>query len=374
MTDKTKPASQATTGPVPKPGIMDIHAYVGGKSLVDGVDRIIKLSSNESALGASPRAMEAYRSMADKLHLYPDGGSTALRDAIAAHYGVEADRIVCGAGSDEILNLLTQAYAGPGDEVLFTEHGFLVYRLAAMSNGATPVAAPETDNRTDVDKLLAAVTPRTKILFLANPNNPTGTYIPTEDVVRLHQGLPDHVLLVLDAAYAEFVRRNDYDPGFGLVRSAANVVMTRTFSKIYGLAGLRLGWSYCPQDVADVLNRIRGPFNTSHAAQMAGVAALQDIGFTEQAVNHNEEWLAWLGAEIAGLGLNVTESVANFLLVDFPDRDGKRAADADAFLQTRGLIVRRMDEYNFPNALRISVGLAEDNQVLVSALREFMAQ
>ena len=369
MTDRKDIAK----GPVPKPGILDIEPYVGGKSSVDGVDRIIKLSSNESALGASPRAIEAYRAMADKLHIYPDGGSTDLREALASHYGVDAKRIVCGAGSDEILNLLAQAYAGPGDEALFTEHGFLVYRLAAMANGATPIAAPETNNCTDVDKLLAAVTDRTRIVFLANPNNPTGTYIPTEEVARLHAELPDNVLLVLDAAYAEFVRRNDYDPGFGLVDSADNVVMTRTFSKIYGLASLRLGWGYCSEKVADVLNRVRGPFNVTLAAQIAGVAALQDIGFTEEAIDHNETWLAFLTGEISKLGLEVTESVANFLLVHFPDQDGKRAADADLYLQSKGIIVRRMDEYNFPNALRMSVGKEDENRALVTALADFMA-
>ncbi len=373
MTDKGDDQNNGQTGgPQPRPGILDIKPYVGGASSVAGKSRVIKLSGNESALGASPNAVRAFEETKARLHRYPDGGATGLRQALADHYGLHPDRIVCGAGSDELLHLLTQAYVGPGDEVLYSEHGFLVYKIAAMANGATPVAAPEKDNRSDVDALLAAVTARTKILFLANPNNPTGTYLPVEELRRLQAGLPSHVLLVIDAAYAEFVRRNDYEAGIELVSSHKNVVMTRTFSKIYGLAGLRLGWAYCPAEVASVLNRIRGPFNVSEAAQQAGIAALRDSAFIEKATSHNEQWRKWLEDKIIGLGLGVTPSVSNFILVEFPDKDGFRAPDADQFLMEQGVIVRRMEEYGFPNSLRLSVGLEEENRVLFEALAAFM--
>ena len=289
----------------------------------------IKLSSNENPLGPSPAAVEAFKAAADSLERYPDGSASGLRQAIARVHGLNPDRIVCGAGSDELLNLLAHAYLEPGDEGIFTEHGFLVYRIAILGCGATPVVAPETNLRTDVDKILACVTPKTKIVFIANPNNPTGTYLPFDEVRRLRRELPDHVLLVLDAAYSEYVRRNDYEAGIELVATTGNTVMTRTFSKIYGLAALRLGWAYCPEPVADALNRIRGPFNVSSPAIAAGIAALEDRAHVETSVAHNETWLPWLTAEIEKLGLTVTPSVANFVLVHFPEKDGRDAEAAN---------------------------------------------
>src|SRR5918998_500201 len=261
--------------PEPRPGVMQIEAYVPGKSAASGVAKIHKLSSNETPLGPSPKAVEAIRS-ADHLELYPDGSATCLREAIGAKYGLDPKRIVCGAGSDELLSLITHAYVGPGDEGIFSEHGFLVYRIAILAAGGVPVVAPEKDYHADVDAILAKVTPKTKIVFLANPNNPTGTYIPFDEVKRLHAGLPAHVVLVLDAAYAEYVRRNDYESGLELVATAENVVMTRTFSKIYGLANLRLGWMVAPAHIIDAVDRIRGPFNINGPAMAAGVPALQD--------------------------------------------------------------------------------------------------
>jgi histidinol-phosphate aminotransferase len=256
--------------PEPRPGVMQIEAYVPGKSAAAGVAKIHKLSSNETPLGPSPKAIEAIRA-ANHFELYPDGAATALREAIASKYGLDPDRILCGSGSDELLSLVTSAYVGPGDEGIFTAHGFLVYKIAILAAGGTPVVAPETDYRADVDAILSRVTPRTKIVYLANPNNPTGTYLPFNEVKRLHAGLPPHVLLVLDAAYAEYVRRNDYEAGLELVLSADNVVMTRTFSKIYGLANLRLGWMVGPAHVIDAVNRIRGPFNVNGPAMTAGI-------------------------------------------------------------------------------------------------------
>lgn len=356
--------------PVPKPGILEIEAYVPGKSSAKGT-KIHKLSSNESPIGASSMAVTAYRQAAEKLALYPDGSATALRDAIAQRYGLSADRIICGAGSDEILQLLAHAYLGPGDEAVYSQYGFMVYPIVIQANGATSVVAKETTFTTDVDAMIAAVTPKTKMVFVANPNNPTGTYVSYQDLRRLHAALPPDVLLIVDAAYAEFVTANDYEPGIALVSEFENVVMTRTFSKIHGLAALRLGWAYGPLHVMDVLNRMRGPFNVSLPAIAAGVASIQDTSFMDQALVHNTRWLRWLTDEISKLGLSVVPSVGNFVLVHFTKE--KTAAKADAYLQDEGLVVRRMDGYGMPNALRMSVGTEEANHALVKALKGFMA-
>ena len=357
--------------PQPRPGIMQIEAYVPGKSTAAGVAKIHKLSSNETPLGPSPKAVEALRA-ADHFEHYPDGSATRLREAIAAKYGLDARRIICGSGSDELLSLVTQTYVGAGDEGLYSEHGFLVYKIAILAAGGVPVVAPETDYHADVDAFLARVTDRTRVVYLANPNNPTGTYIPFDEVKRLHAGLPSHVVLVLDAAYAEYVRRNDYEAGLELVATSENVVMTRTFSKIYGLASLRLGWMVGPADVIDAVNRIRGPFNVNGPAMAAGIAAIQDDAHVARAVAHNEQWLGWLTREIETLGLKTTPSVGNFLLIHFPPEPGRTAREADAFLSSRGLILRRIDAYGLPQALRLTVGDEEANRLLVETLREFV--
>lgn len=358
--------------PQPKSGILDIAAYVPGKSGAKGA-KVHKLSSNESPIGSSQKAIEAYRAAATTLELYPDGAATRLRNAIAGRFGLKAENIVCGAGSDELLQLIAHAYLSPGDEAIYSQYGFLVYPIAIQSNGATAVVAPEHDYLADVDAILARVTPRTKIVFLANPNNPTGRYLPFNEVKRLHAGLPAHVLLVLDAAYAEYVRRNDYEAGIELVATFDNVVMTRTYSKIFGLAALRLGWAYCPAHVADVLNRVRGPFNISAPAIAAGVAAIEDHDFVERAVAHNDQWLPWVMKELSAIGLEVTPSVGNFVLVHFPGDGPHHAHAADAFLQENGFVVRRMDAYGLPNALRITIGTAEANRGLASCLKAFLS-
>jgi histidinol-phosphate aminotransferase len=354
--------------PAPKAGILDIEAYVPGKSLAKGA-KIHKLSSNESPVGASPKAVQAFAEASAKLALYPDGSAKQLRDAIAQRYGLAADRIVCGAGSDEILQLLAHAYLGPGDEAVYSQYGFMVYPIVIQSNGAMAVVAREKDHTADVDALLAAVSPRTRMVFLANPNNPTGTYIPFSEVKRLHAGLPPQVLLVLDAAYAEFVQTNDYEPGMALVSEFENVVMTRTFSKIHGLAALRLGWAYGPADVIDVLNRVRGPFNVSLPAIAAGAASIQDAAFMDMALAHNTQWLSWLTSEIGQIGYEVTPSVGNFVLVRF--KDTATAQAVDAHLLDHGLIVRRMDGYGMPQALRVSVGTEEANRTFIRVLKDF---
>jgi histidinol-phosphate aminotransferase len=364
----------ALARPQPHQGVMAIEAYVPGKSSAPGVARVFKLSSNETPLGPSPKAIAAYKSVAGHLQDYPDGASTALREAIGRTFGLDPKRIVCGTGSDDLLHLLARAYVSPGDEAIYTTHGFLEYPIVTLACNGKPVVAPEKNYTADVDAMLAAVTPRTKLVFLANPNNPTGTYLPFDEVRRLRAGLPPHVLLVIDAAYAEYVRRNDYEAGIELVATTENTVMCRTFSKIYGLAALRLGWLYGPPEVLDALNRIRAPFNVASPAIEAGIAALEDTDHIERSRAHNERWLPWLTEEIRKLGLTVTPSVANFLLIHFPQTKGRTAADADALLTSRGLILRRVTPYKLPDALRMTVGTEEANRLVVAALAEFMGR
>ncbi|HTV46626.1 MAG TPA: histidinol-phosphate transaminase [Stellaceae bacterium] len=364
----------AAPGPAPRPGILEIAPYVGGEASIAGIERPIRLASNESALGPSPKAMAAYRALADDIHRYPEGSARQLREAIGEHHGLDPERIVCGAGSDELIALLLRSYAGPGDEVLYSRHGFLMYPIGALSVGATPIAAPERELTTDVDALLARVTPRTRIVFIANPNNPTGTYLGADELARLHRGLPPSVLLAIDAAYAEFVNRNDYAAGTALVERADNVVMLRTFSKIYALAGLRLGWGYCPAAIAAVLNRVRGPFNVSTPAAAAGIAAVEDTASLARARAHNDLWLPWFSGRLAGLGLELTPSVANFVLPRFPEEPGRDAEAAFAFLRSRGILTRQMDGYGLPQHLRITIGTGKEMEQVASVLGEFMGR
>ncbi len=349
-----------------RPGIMEIAPYVGGESAVPGIERPAKLSSNENPLGPSPKAMAAFRNAAVDLHRYPDGGAERLRDGIARRFGLEKERIVCGNGSDELISFLARAYAGPGDEVLFSRHGFLMYRLSALAVGATPRMAPEKDLHTDVEALLALVTPATRLVYLGNPNNPTGSYLKVPAVHELRRRLRADILLAIDAAYAEFVEDDDYDAGVDLVRAGDNCVMLRTFSKIYGLAGLRLGWAYCPPSVADVLNRLRGPFNTSAPAQAAALAALDDVEHETKSRAHNKTWREWLAHTLASQGYRVHPSVGNFLLVEFGDADA-----TDAFLRSRGLIMRKMGAYGLPHCLRITIGSEAETRATAAALGEF---
>ena len=366
--------SEQRARPVPKPGVLDIEAYVPGKSRAPEGVKLHKLSSNETPFGASPAVQAALTDVAAHLELYPDGQANALRQAIGEVHGLNPANILCGNGSDELLGLLAQGFLSPGDEAIHTEHGFLVYDIYIRAAGAVPVVAKERDERAEVDAILACVTPRTKIVFLANPNNPTGTYLPADEVRRLHAALPGHVLLVLDAAYAEYVRRNDYSSGLELVSENENVVMTRTFSKIHGLASLRIGWMYAPEAIVDALDRIRGPFNLNAMAIAAGAAAIRDRAHVEKTVAHNNEWLERLTEGLSALGLRVTPSVGNFVLVHFPQGAGRTAAEADAFLTERGFILRRVAGYGFPHALRMTVGSAEANEGVLAALKEFMSR
>jgi len=362
------------SAPTPKSGIMQIEPYVGGESGVEGALRVIKLSSNEGAFGPSPKAAAAYSDIAKSIHLYPDGGSHELRTAIGETYELDPERIVCGAGSDELISLICQSYAGPGDEVLYSEHGFLMYQISAKSVGATPVTAPERKLTADVDALLAGVTEKTRILFLANPNNPTGTYLPASEVKRLRDSLRDDVLLVIDAAYAEFVTREDYSEGNELVDARDNVIVTRTFSKMHGLGGMRLGWCYGPPAVIDVLNRVRGPFNVGAAAQASGAVAVRDLAFQAKVRDHNLKWLAWTREQLIDLGLDVTDSVGNFILACFKSHPDRTADAAELALKKEGIIVRKMGGYGLPDCLRITIGLEEDMRAVVDVLRQFMGK
>jgi histidinol-phosphate aminotransferase len=355
-----------------RPGIMEIAPYVPGEAELPGSGPIYKMSSNESALGPSPAAIEAYRSLSGELHRYPDGGATKLREAIAASIDVDPAQIICGAGSDDVLVMLMRAYAGVGDEVLYSRHGFLVYALAAQSVGAKPVAAPEKSLRTDVDALLAAVTPKTRICFVAEPNNPTGSYVGKAEIARLRRGLPENVLLVLDAAYAEYVDKPDYESGIEMVRSHDNVVTARTFSKIYGLAGLRLGWGFCPKPVIDVLNRIRGPFNTPAPSQAAGIAALGDHEHVRKSKAYNDYWLPWFTDRVTEIGLKAHPSVANFMLVQFPKESKLSADDAEAFLKSRRVLVRKMGAYGLGDCLRVTIAEEPALRACATALSDFV--
>jgi histidinol-phosphate aminotransferase len=357
-----------TAAPLPKSGILDIKPYIGGEGRLDAVPHPVRLASNENVLGCSPLARAAYLACADDLNRYPDGAAGDLRAAIGRAYGLDPERIVCGAGSDELISLIVRAYAGAGDEVMHSQYGFLMYPIAAKSVGATPVAVPEKDMRTDVDALLAAVTPKTKIVLLANPNNPTGSYLSKADMHKLRAGLPPSVLLVVDAAYAEFAQVADYEDGRALVDSGDNTVMLRTFSKIHGLAALRLGWGYFPADIAGVINRVRGAFNVSAPAQAAGIAALEDKTFVQKTIDMTHAGRAQLSEGLSAMGFKVWPSVTNFLLVRF----GGNAEQIRLGLKQQGIFIRQMGAYSLPDHLRITIGTRDDNVRLLAELRQIV--
>ncbi len=361
------------TAPQPKPWIMDIAPYVPGKSKTDDGRQVAKLSSNENPLGTSEAARAAFLRHAGDLERYPDASAAALREALAAAHGLDAARIIYGTGSDEVLHLAAGAFAGPGDEIIFVRYGFAVYEIAARRVGATPVIAPDTDYATDVDAILACVTERTRVIFVANPNNPTGTYTPRADIARLHAALPGHVLLVLDHAYAEYLAPEDDDGGMDLAKTAPNVLVTRTFSKIYGLAAERVGWGYASAAIIDAMHRIRAPFGFSIAAQDAAIAAVADTGFVAHSRTHNQRWLAWFADEIAKLGnagLRAVPSKANFQLVLF---DGAVTAEtAYKALMDHGYIVRWLPGQGLGNGLRITIGTEAETRGVIAALRQIV--
>jgi histidinol-phosphate aminotransferase len=358
------------TTPRPRPEVLTISPYIGGESTLPGINRTIKLSSNEGAFGVPPSAQEAIRRAAEEVYRYPDGGADALREAIGRRWGLDPARIVCGAGSDDLIYQFCLAYGGPGRDIVMSAHGFSIYFIAGTYAGSRVIKVPERNLAADVDAMLAAVSPATRLLFLANPNNPTGSMLPAGEVARLRSGLPPEVLLVVDSAYAEYVTRTDYDPGVKLVDATGNTVMTRTFSKVFGLGGMRIGWCYAPPDVVDVLHRVRGPFNVSVAAQAAAIAALAEQGWVEKGREHNAEWRPKLAAGLAAAGIKVWPSEGNFVLADFGASE--KAEAADAFLRQRGIIVRGVRGYGLPHCLRITVGTAEEVLAVIEGLTAFM--
>ncbi len=358
--------------PTPHPEILTIKPYIGGEAAVPGVARVIKLSSNEGAFGPPPGARAAYAATVATLHRYPDGGARKLREAIGARFGLDPARIVCGAGSDDLIYALCLAYGGQGSELIMSRHGFSIYAIAGAYAGCTVIKTPERDLTADVDAILGAVTPATRLVFLANPNNPTGSLLPAPEIHRLRANLPETVLLVLDAAYAEYVDRPDYEAGATLVDAGANTVMTRTFSKIFGLGGLRVGWAYAPPAIIDVLNRVRLPFNVNAAAQAAAIAALAEPGWVETSAAHNRTERARLTATLSAAGLKLWPSEGNFVLADFTTPEAATAADQ--FLRARGLIVRPMGAYHLPHCLRLTIGTTEECDLLAVALTDFQTQ
>jgi histidinol-phosphate aminotransferase len=361
-----------TDRPLPKPGILQISPYVPGKAAVEGVAHPLKLSANENILGSSPAAREAFASAIDELHLYPDGRCNALREAISARYGLEPENLLFGCGSDEIFQLIGQTFIQPGDNAVQGEHGFGAFAIATRAAGGEVRMAREIDLRIDVDEVLDCVDERTRIVWIANPANPTGTVVGGSEIRRLHAALPADVVLVLDGAYAEFAEDPDFEDGVDLVRNASNVIMTRTFSKLHGLAALRVGWAYMPAEMAEAIDRIRLPFNVSIPGQRAAIAALADEDFQARSLELVRTWRPWLAQQLGGLGLETTPSSANFVLVRFPQTPGRTAADADAFLSARGLIPRRVTGYGLPDHLRITIGLEEHNRAVIDALADFM--
>ena len=356
------------------PHVMELVPYKAGKSKASGHESVIKLSSNESNLGPSPHAWDAIKKTMAQLHRYPDGSHEELREAIGAVHKLPADQIVCGNGSDELIALIIQAYCGEGDNIVYSQHGFLMYKIYAQACGVEALAAKEDHLRANVDAMLATVNERTKVVFLANPNNPTGSYISAAEITRLREGLRSDILLVVDAAYAEYVEEKDYSNGEALVKASDNTVMLRTFSKIYALPALRLGWMFAPENVVDVINRVRSPFNVNQLALAAGMAAVEDQAHIDEARAFNNQCLNELPPRLEAMGITVHPSVCNFLLLEFPDTPGKTATDANAFLTGQGIILREVAAYGLPNCLRMTIGLGVENDAVLDALDAFMKQ
>lgn len=373
MSESSPPSDRGRASrPLPKPGILDIHAYVPGKAKAEGVENPIKLSANENVLGSSEKAREAYAAAVNELHVYPDSRTTILRTAIAERYGLEPERLIFGCGSDEVFAILNQTFLEPGDNIVQGEFAFAAFAIGARACQAEVKIAREPGFRIDVDELLKAVDERTRLVFIANPGNPTGAWIPFSEVRRLHEALPPSVVLVLDGAYSEFVTDPSFSDGLEYARTASNIVVTRTFSKLHGLAALRVGWAYGSTEIIAAMDRIRLPFNTSIPAQRAAVAALADEDFQRRSIDHVERWRPWLEQQLGGLGLEVVRpSAANFVLVGFPKVAGRTAAEVEAWLASKGLLVRQVANYGLPDHLRITIGLEEHNRAVIEALTDF---
>jgi histidinol-phosphate aminotransferase len=360
------------TSPSARPEILTIHPYVAGESEIPGVNRTVKLSSNEGAFGVPPAAQAAIAAVISEVYRYPDGSAAPLREALGKRWGLDPARIVCGAGSDDLIYQLCLSYGGPGRDIVMAEHGFSIYHIAGTYAGSRAIKVPERNLTANLDAMLAAVSPSTRLVFLANPNNPTGSMLPAEEVARFRAALPPDVLLVLDSAYAEYVTRPDYDGGVKLVDATDNTVMTRTFSKIFGLGGMRIGWCYAPPTVVDVLDRVRGPFNVSVAAQAAAIAALAEPGWVEAGCAHNAAQRPRLTAALEAAGIKIWPSEANFVLADFETTEAANAADA--FLRSRGIIVRKVGGYGLPHCLRVTIGTTEEVDLVIEAFTDFKRQ
>lgn len=360
-----------TDRPTPKPGILDIAPYVGGKSAIAGVAEPMKLSSNENMLGAGEKARAAYEAAVRNIHIYPDGRATKLRAAVAETHGLEPERLIFGNGSDEVFALLNQTYLTAGDNIVTGQYGFLAYRISALACEAEVKLAPEPNYKAEVDALLAQVDERTKIVYVSNPSNPTGSWNSGEEIRRLHAALPPHVLLVVDEAYAEYVAEPDWETAFPLARDAENIVVTRTFSKIHGLGGLRIGFGYAPLKVAEAVDRIRLPFNVSVPGLEAAAAALSDAAHQAASRELIASWKPRLTQALRGFGFEVLPSAGNFVLVVFKGPD--QASAANDYLNQKGIIVRPVGGYGLPQALRITIGTEDQNRAVIDALSEFAA-
>ena len=367
-------SSNKTPSIKPKSSIATMVSYTPNHGGATKPGRVIRLSANEGALGMSPKALAAMRTADPDLHRYPAVAASRLAEAVAKRNGIDPAGIVFGCGSDELIQTLCLAYLEPGDEAIHTQYGFLVYPMATRIAGGVPVMAPDDEYTVSVDAILAAVSDRTRMVFLANPNNPTGTYIPQDEVKRLRAGLRDDILLVMDAAYCEYVTKNDFDSGIELVEAHDNVVMLRTFSKLYGMAGLRLGWAYAPKHIAATLESIKQPFGVNSLAIAAGIAAVEDLAFQEAVVESNNRWLPWSVEKFTELGLEPLPTVTNFLLLRFPEEEGRTAAEARAFLADRNILVREMGGYGVPDTVRLSIGTGEEMRDVVDALADFLGK
>ncbi len=376
MTQDTLDNARARAGarPEAKSGILEIEAYKPGKFLAEGFEHPVKLSSNENVLGCSPKARDAYLAAADTLHIYPDSRAARLRTAVAQRYSLEPDRLVFGDGTDEVLHLLNQVFLEPGHNIVMGQYGFSAYEIGARACQAEVRKADEPGYRLSVDKMLELVDERTRLVFITQPGNPTGSFLDRSEVQDLRERLPADVVLIMDGAYAEFATDPGFEDGFELARASSNVVVTRTFSKIYGLAGLRIGWAYCPAHIAEAVDRIRAPFNTSTAAQEAAIAALGDEAFRVRSIEHVGRWRNWLIQQLGGLGLEVAPSSANFVLVGFAKSPGKTAPEAEAWLARHGYIVRGVGNYGLPDHLRITIGLEDHNRAVIDLLSQFLGR
>ncbi|MCB2108089.1 MAG: histidinol-phosphate transaminase [Rhodobacteraceae bacterium] len=355
----------------PCPGIDQIRPHVPGQTAPAADGRSIKLSANESALGPSPNAIAAFHGAADGMFRYPDAEAFAIRSAIGKRYGVNPGQIIMGIGSDELLGVAVRSYAGVGDEVVYPAATFPMYRIYALSCGAKPVPVPDNGYAADIDGILRAVTPQTKVVIIANPNNPTGTYVPKSEMMRLRAGLRDDIFLIIDAAYAEYVEQADYDSGIELVEATKNTAMTRTFSKIHGLAGLRVGWIYACPEIISVVGRVRSPFNVSNAAQAAGIAAIEDVAFQEHVVAHTRKWRQIAIQRLSGLGLTTTGTEGNFVCFRCPEQDDRNAAALDQFLRSKGISIRAMAGFGLPNHTRMTIGRDDETSACLDAIAEF---